>query len=243
MTAADAFGVDEADRNYCREEISKLRPASIFTPPSLQGNLQLPGNVGGQNWGGMAYDPEHDLLIIPTNHLASEVRLVPSADLVGVRASQRERKLDGDWEIAPQRGAPYGMMRRFLLSPKRIPCTPPPWGTLIAITASTGDKKWEVPLGQLHPQLPATWGSLSLGGPMITASGLVFIGGTLVPELYAFDVETGQQLWKAALPASAKADPMTYRGPDGKQYVVVCAGGYGIPDLSPLGDYVIAFSL
>ncbi len=243
MTAEDAFGIDDADRNYCRAEIGKLRTGSIFTPPSLQGNLFLPGNIGGQNWGGMAYDPVHGLLILPSNHLASEVRLVARADLPGVRASQRERKLDGDWEIAPQRGTPYGMMRRFLLSPKRIPCTPPPWGTLLAVDTGTGDKKWEVPLGQFSPKLPAKWGSISLGGPMITAGGLVFIGSTLDPSLYAFDVETGQQLWRGELPTSAKATPMTFQGPDGKQYVVVSAGGYGIPDLSPIGDYVVAFTM
>ncbi len=243
ITVDEAFGIDDADRNYCRAEMSKLRMGSIFTPPSLQGSLFLPGNIGGQNWGGMAYDPVHQLLVMPSNHLASEVRLFPSSGFQEVRASQRERKLDGDWEISPQHGAPYGMMRRFLLSPKRVPCTPPPWGTLLAIDTTTGDKKWEVPLGQFSRNAPAAWGSISLGGPIVTAGGLVFTGGTLVPALYAFDVETGQQLWKADLPSSAKATPMTFQGPDGNQYLVVCAGGFGIPDLSPLGDYVVAFRL
>lgn len=243
MTVDDAFGIDDADRKACRDEIGKLRTGSIFTPPSLEGTLVMPGNIGGQNWGGFAYDPNHDLLILPANHLAAEVRLIPRADLQGVRASKRERKIDGDWEIAPQHGTPYGMMRRFLLSPKRIPCTPPPWGTLVGITAGTGEKKWEVPLGQFSSKLPAKWGSISLGGPIVTAGGIVFIGSTLDPAIYAFDVESGQQLWKGSLPTSAKATPMTFQGPDGKQYLVVCAGGYGIPDLSPLGDYVVAFSL
>jgi quinoprotein glucose dehydrogenase len=208
----------------------------------LQGTLQLPGNVGGQNWGGMSYDPVHDLLIVPTNHLAAEVRLIPREDFETLRTS-RGRKLDGDWEFAPQRGTPYGMMRRILLSPKRLPCTPPPWGTLLAISASTGEKKWEVPFGQFSPKLPVQFGSLSLGGPITTAGGLIFAGGTFLPFLYAFDVESGQELWRGALPTSAKAVPMTFRGPDGKQYVVVSAGGFGIPDLSPLGDSLVAFSL
>jgi len=242
IPANDAFGIDTADREWCRAEMSKLRTGTIFTPPSLQGTLQLPGNIGGQNWGGMTYDPIHDLLILPTNHLASEVRLIPRNDFESLRSS-RNRRLDGDWEFATQHGTPYGMMRRILVSPKRIPCTPPPWGTLLAISASTGDKKWEVPFGQFSPKLPAKWGSLSLGGPISTAGGLVFAGGTFVPALYAFDIETGQQLWKGDLPASAKAVPMTFQGPDGKQYVVVSAGGFGIPDLSPLGDYLVAFSL
>ncbi len=242
ISASEAFGIDQADRDWCRAEISKLRTGSIFTPPSLQGSLFLPGNIGGQNWGGMTYDPLHDLLIIPTNHLASEVRLIPRSNYESLRDS-RDRKLDGDWEFAPQHGTPYGMMRRILVSPKRVPCTAPPWGTLVAISASTGDKKWETPLGQLSPKLPASFGSLALGGPISTAGGLVLVGGTVVPALYAFDVETGEQLWKADLPASARAVPMTFRGPDGKQYIVVSAGGFGISDLSPVGDYVVAFSL
>jgi quinoprotein glucose dehydrogenase len=241
MTAEDAFGIDDADREYCRAEISKLQ-TGVFIPPSLQGTLQLPGNVGGQNWGGMTYDPVHDLLIVPANNLASEVRLLTRDDFNSLRNSH-DRKLDGDWELAPQHGTPYGMMRRFLLSPKRIPCTPPPWGTLVAISASTGEKKWEHPLGQFSPKLPAHLGSLSLGGPISTAGGLIFTGGTLVPYLYAFDVETGEELWKGDLPTSAKAVPMTFLGPNGKQYVVVAAGGFGISDLSPLGDSLVAFSL
>ena len=241
MTAADAFGIDDPDREYCRAEISKLQ-TGVFIPPSLQGTLQLPGNVGGQNWGGMTYDPVHDLLIVPANNLAAEVRLIKREDFEGLRNS-RGRTVDGDWEFAPQHGTPYGLMRRILLSPKRIPCTPPPWGTLVAITASTGEKKWERPLGQFSPKLPAQLGSLSLGGPISTAGGLIFTGGTLVPYLYAFDVETGQELWKGDLPTSAKAVPMTFLAPNGKQYVVVAAGGFGIADLSPLGDYLVAFSL
>jgi quinoprotein glucose dehydrogenase len=242
MTADDAFGTDEADRQWCRAEISKLRTGSIFTPPSLQGTLLLPGNIGGQNWGGMAYDPARDLLVLPTNHIAAEVRLIPRNDFESMRDS-RGRKLDGDWEFAPQHGTPYGMMRRILLSPKRVPCTAPPWGTLVAISGSSGDKKWEVPFGQFSPRFPAEWGSISLGGPIITGGGLVFAGGTLVPAIYAFDVETGEELWKGSLPASAKSVPMTFQGPDRKQYLVVTAGGFGIPDLSPTGDYVLAFTL
>lgn len=242
MTADDAWGIDEADRKWCHDEISKLRTGPIFTPPSLQGTFSMPGNVGGQNWGGMAYDAAHDLLILPEDHIGAEMRLIPRADYESLRDS-RGRKIDGDWEFAPQRGTPYGMMRRLLLSPKRLFCTPPPWGTLLAIQASTGEKKWEVPLGQLSPRLPANFGSISLGGPIATAGGLVFIGSTFNPAIYAFDVETGKQLWKGDLPTSAKATPMTFQGPDGKQYLVVSASGYGIPDLSPIGDYVVAFSL
>jgi quinoprotein glucose dehydrogenase len=247
MTVNDAFGVTEADRQWCRTEISRIQTTGIFTPASVQGTLVIPGNIGGMNWGGMAYDPLNQLLVLPSNHLASEVKLIPRTELEGVRNSQRGRKLDGDWEIAAQRGTPYAMMRRILLSPNRVPCTPPPWSTLLAIDTVTGQKRWEVPLGFLPnmkggPSLPADWGSLSLGGPITTASGLVFVAGTLDPAIYAFDIRTGKQLWRGELPTSARSTPMTYKGPDGKQYLVVSAGGHGIPGTSPLGDYVVAFS-
>jgi quinoprotein glucose dehydrogenase len=242
MTVDDAWGPDEASKQWCRDEIGKLRTGDIFTPPSLGGSLLLPGNIGGMNWGGFAYDPGHDLLVAPSNHIASEVRLIPRADYDDTKNS-KGRKLDGDWEFAPQRGTPYGMMRRFLLSPKHLPCTPPPWGALIAIQTSTGEKKWETPLGRLSAKLPSAWGSISLGGPFITAGGLVFVAGTLDPAIYAFDVETGRQLWRGDLPTSARSTPMTYRGPDGRQYVVISAGSHQPAGDQPLGDYVVAFKL
>jgi quinoprotein glucose dehydrogenase len=241
MTADEAWGVNEADRQWCRDEISKLRTGPIFTPPSLQGTLQLPGNVGGMNWGGFAYDPVRELLVLPENRLAAEVRLIPR-DQFSELAS-KERKLNGDWEFAPQKGTPYGMMRRILVSPKFLPCTPPPWSTLVALDMKNGERKWEVPLGKFSPKTPAAWGSLSLGGPMMTASGLTFAAGTVDAAVRAFDTDSGKELWVGELPTSARSTPMTYRGTDGRQYVIVCAGGHGIEKLAPLGDYVVAFAL
>ena len=103
------------------------------------------------NWGGFSYDPGRELLVLPQNHIAAEVRLIPRGDFDQVSAT-RERKLDGDWELAPQKGTPFGMMRRILISPKHMPCTPPPWSTLVALDMRTGEKKWETPLGQLTPK-------------------------------------------------------------------------------------------
>ena len=242
LDASEAWGIDEADRQWCRNEIAGLRDEGIFTPPSLKGTLSMPGNIGGMAWGGAAFDPVHQLLVLPANHLAAEIRLIGRENFESLRQTE-QRKLNGDWEFAAQRGTPYGMMRRLLLSPKRIPCTPPPWGTLQAIDAVTGQRKWQVPLGRLSPKLNPDWGSIALGGPIVTAGGLVFQAGTLDPSLYAFDVETGRQLWRGSLPTSARSTPMTYRGPDGKQYVVISAGGHQPAGTAPLGDYVVAFSL
>jgi quinoprotein glucose dehydrogenase len=242
----DEIQGSEADRAWCKERIGKLRNEGIFTPPSLRGSLVIPGNVGGMAWGGAAYDPGSHLLLIPVNNLAAEVRLIKRADF-DREEKDNGRDLSGGWEFAGQSGTPYGIARRMLRAPGGWPCTPPPWGTLNAVDADTGAVKWTVPLGQL-PAMgpagppPAQYGSIALGGPIVTAGGLVFMAGTLDSALRAFDVTTGKELWKADLPTSARSVPMTFRGPDGKQYVIISAGGHGLPT-APLGDSVIAFTL
>ena len=193
----------------------------------------------------MAHDCVNDLIVMNVNDLAAEVRLVPRDREESERAAGR---LSGDFEFHPQRGTAYGMVRRFLVGPSTgLPCTPPPWGTLVAVKATTGEIAWRVPVGQWASgeRFPdaAKWGSVALGGPIVTAGGLVFTAGTLDTFLYAFDVATGRQLWKGRLPTSARATPMTYRGGDGRQFVVVSAGGHGIEGGAPLGDYVVAFAV
>ncbi len=243
--AGDAWGPDEASRQWCRDEIGKLRSEGVFTPPSVRGSFMIPGNIGGMAWGGAAYDPERHLLAIPTNNFAAEVRLIPRADF----AKEREagRSLNGDWEFAEQRGTPYGMARRFLRSPSGLPCNAPPWGVLHGVDADTGAVKWTTPTGAVldgrGAERVAGGGSFALGGPIATAGGLIFMAGTLDPAIRAYDSDTGKELWKGALPTSARSTPMTFRGPDGKQYVVIAAGGHGIPELAPLGDYLVAFGL
>jgi quinoprotein glucose dehydrogenase len=241
----EAWGATEEDRAWCRTTISALRADGFFTPPSLKGTLVIPGNVGGMAWGGIAHDRINELLIMPVNNLAAEVRLIPRD------ATETERqagRLSGDFEYHPQLGTRYGMVRRFLLAPNtRLPCTPPPWGTLVAVKAATGEIAWQVPLGQFPgtekiPGLEQS-GSIALGGPIATAGGIVFTAGTFEPAIYAFDSRTGEQLWKGALPTSARATPMTYRARDGRQYVVVAAGGHGASIGPPLGDYLVAFAL
>jgi len=237
----EPWGATEADRKWCADEIGKLRNDGVFTPPSLRGSYIVPGNVGGMAWGGAAFDPVNHILVIPTNNLAAEVRLVPRADFEH-DAKEVGRSLAGDWEFAPQTGTPYGMARRLLRAPSGLPCNAPPWGVLNGVDADTGNIKWTVPLGRF-PGAQQAWGSISLGGPIVTAGGLAFMAGTLDPAIYAFDVVTGRQLWKGELPTSARSTPMTYRGPDKKQYVVIAAGGHGVAGMSPLGDYLVAFSL
>jgi quinoprotein glucose dehydrogenase len=245
MRADEAWGATDADRAWCRATIAALRHDGPFTPPSLPGSLVLPGNVGGIAWGGMAHDRVNDLLIMGVNDLAAEVRLVPRDTEAAERSAGR---LSGAFEYHPQRGTAYGVVRRFLLAPAtRLPCTPPPWSTLVAVRASSGEIAWRVPLGRIPwaDSFPdsARWGSIALGGPIVTAGGLVFAAGTLDPAIYAFDVATGAEVWRGSLPTSARATPMTYRGRDGRQFVVVSAGGHDVEGGAPLGDYVVAFAL
>jgi quinoprotein glucose dehydrogenase len=240
LTAKDAWGATEADRKFCEERIAELRSEGVFTPPSLKGSLVFPGNIGGMAWGGAAFDPQHGLLVIPTNRLPSVVHLIPREE-----GKKRQAEYPGG-EYAQQKGAPYWMHREFLLGPNRIPCNAPPWGTLTAIDVKTGEVRWESPLGYF-PWLesnPAAkqWGSVSLGGPIVTGGGLAFIGGTFDPHLRAFDVETGKEIWAGELPTSARATPMTFRAASGKQYVVISAGGHEGSPL-PLGDSIVAFAL
>ena len=236
----DAFGLTPEDRAQCRAKIASARSEGIFTPPSLRGTIIYPGNIGGSNWGGAAWDPTRKLLVTPTNNLAFAVTLIPRDSMAAAR-----RAAPGS-EISPQRGTPYGMKREVLFSPSGVPCNPPPWGLLKAVSLSDGAKQWESPLGYI-PALKdvpngKSWGSINLGGAMITAAGLVFASGGFDSELHAFDIENGRELWQAKLPAGGNAMPMTYRTARGKQYVVISAGGHDRLR-TPLGDYVVAFAL
>lgn len=237
----DAWGLTFWDRGRCRERIRSLRSEGIFTPPSLRGTLIFPGNGGGTNWGSVAFDPERGLLLVNTSRVAHIVTLLPREGYDAVKEANPRV------EISPQLGTPYGMRRDVLLSPLGIPCNPPPWGTLAAVELATGAVRWEVTLGTTRDLAPIPisrpWGTPNMGGPIVTAGGLVFIGAAMDDYLRAFDVETGEELWKGRLPAGGQATPMTYRVRKGaRQHVLIAAGGHQRMG-TRLGDAIVAFAL
>jgi quinoprotein glucose dehydrogenase len=243
LAADDAWGLTPLDRQACRNQIKRLRSDGVFTPPSLQGSVTMPGFLGGLQWGGAGWDSSRQLLVVNAVHIAMVATLVPRAEVAAA-----ERALEGNRKayMAPQDRTPYGVRREALLSPLGIPCNAPPWGTLAAIDLVTGEVRWEVPFGTMRDLLgvptPASWGSPNLGGPVVTG-GLAFIGATMDRRLRAFDVLSGEQIWEDTLPASAQATPLLYTHPDdGRQVIVIAAGGHsGL--MSTLGDYVIAYAL
>lgn len=238
LSAEEAWGKDEADRQFCAQKIKESRSGDIYTPPSLQGTLVFPSNVGGVNWGSGAYDPQRHLLFVDTNRLPIFVKLIPRDQLDAARKNATDAdRLHG--EFARQTGAPFAMFRTPLLSPSGLPCNPPPWGTITAVDLFQGKKVWDVPLGSFLPN--TTTGTITLGGPMATAGGIVFTAATMDNYLRAFDSQTGKEIWKYQLPAGGQATPMTYTL-GGKQYLVIAAGGHGKLGTKQ-GDYVLAFTL
>jgi quinoprotein glucose dehydrogenase len=238
LSVEDAWGKDEKERAWCAEQIKTARSGDIFTPPSLQGTLVFPSNVGGVNWGSAAYDPQRHLLFVDTNRLPIFVKLIPRAELETARKNASESdRLHG--EFARQTGAPYAMFRTPLLSPSGLPCNTPPWGTVAAVDLFEGKKVWDVPLGSFIPGMNT--GTITLGGPMVTAGGIVFTSAAMDGFLRAFNSETGKEIWKYQLPAGGQATPMTY-SIAGKQYLVIAAGGHGKLG-TKRGDYVLAFTL
>lgn len=232
LSPSDAFGLTWFDKLACRKQISGSRSEGLFTPPSEQGTLLSPFNGGGANWGSAAFDPARNLLIINMSSLVHHVQLIPSESL------EEARKAFHDQEILPQIGAPYSAKRELLVSPLGIPCNPPPWGVLAAIDLVSGEIIWRRALGEIAG---FELGAPTLGGPVVTAGGLIFIASTMDNYLRAFDVATGEELWRASLPAAGQATPMSYQW-QGRQYVVIYAGGNARGG-SQLGDSVVAFAL
>jgi quinoprotein glucose dehydrogenase len=235
ITPDDAWGIAWFDRRACRKRIESYRSEGMFQPPSLKDSLMQPGNAGGMNWGGIAFDPRRQLAVANTMNLPFVVTLIPRAQLHEQSASEQYR----EFEFARQQGTPYGMRRTAFKSTLGIPCVKPPWGLLTAVDMVRGTIRWQIPLGDT-PYVHLNLGMPGLGGPIVTAGGLVFIAASLDDRLRAFDTDSGKLLWEVKLPAGGQATPMTY-AIGGRQFLVIAAGGY--KQDSTRGDYLIAYAL
>jgi quinoprotein glucose dehydrogenase len=204
----------------------------------VRGTIALPGWAGGVNWGGIAVDPQRQLAILPVSDLPMQVALIPREHF-----SEADEARHPDQQFNDMQGTPYYMRRGVLASSRGVPCIKPPWGRLVAVDLRTRKIAWERPLGRLEerlPWLPLDVGTPLLGGAVTTASGLTFIAAAADARLRALDSASGKTLWDAKLPAGGQATPSLY-AVDGKQYVVIAAGGR--EGMGTLGDYVVAYTL
>jgi len=246
ISPEDAWGFTYFDRNVCRRKIEALRHGSMYTPPTTQGTALYPQIGGGSNWGGGAFDPQRNLLVTPVSQMPYFIRMVPNeevADPATAKLPHAGAPMQPPGFIG---GTPYAVEQGPLMSPFFSPCTAPPWNKLVAVDMAMGEIKWEIPFGVLDKlvpvPLPLNWGAPSAGGPIITAGGLIFIGATADARFRAFDIDTGEELWQDMLPTSAMATPMTYER-DGRQFVVIAAGGHSWYYAHGVDDYLLAYAL
>ncbi len=245
LSGADMWGATMYDELVCRVMFHRLRYEGIYTPPSLQGTLVFPGNLGMFEWGGIAVDTDRQIAIANPIALPFVSRLIPRGPGNPLEPVAGAKGSGTEVGIQPQYGVPYGVTLNPFLSPFGLPCKQPAWGYISAIDLKTNQIVWKKRIGTTRDSspipLPFKVGMPMLGGPIVTAGGVAFIGATADNYLRAYDVRNGKELWRARLPAGGQATPMTY-SVNGRQYVVIAAGGHGSFG-TKLGDYVIAYAL
>ena len=249
VSEADMWGLTPFDQLGCRIEFRKMRYEGPFTPPSIEGTLVFPGNAGGFNWGGVAVDEDRQLLVATPLLMGSRLALIP------------RDQVPKDLKRYLQLGTPYAADIRMFMSPLQVPCMRPPYGRIALIDLQTRQIVWNKRLGTTNESGP--WGHgiglrLPMGvplaaGSMITQGGLVFFGGGMDRYFRAFDVQTGDELWRDYLPSPAQATPMSYLSPRTHRQIVVLtvpgASGFGMAEsddkstADPLGGHIIAYAL
>jgi quinoprotein glucose dehydrogenase len=245
LSGADMWGATLYDQMVCRIIFHKLRYEGIFTPPSEQGTLVFPGNLGMFEWGGISVDPNRQVAIANPMALPFVSRLIPRGPGNPMEPPKDAKGSGTETGIQPQYGVPYGVTLNPFLSPFGLPCKQPAWGYISAVDLKTNEVVWKKRIGTVRDSsplpLPFKMGMPMLGGPISTAGNVLFIGATADNYLRAYNMSNGEKLWEARLPAGGQATPMTYEV-NGKQYVVISAGGHGSFG-TKMGDYIVAYAL
>ena len=252
LTEASMWGLTPFDQMACRIEFRTYDYEGLYTPQSEKGIIMYPAPFGAINWGAVTYDEDRDLMVANSSRIPFVTKLIPREETDKAMAPVLEAGLDpAAHGIAPQYGTPFGMTGWPMLSPVGIPCIAPPWGVLQAVDLNANELVWRIPFGTARDTglfgakvgPPITMGMPSMGGPTSTRTGLTFIGAALDNYIRAYKTATGQELWRARLPAGGQASPMTYwSAASGRQFVVISAGGHGAL-MTTTGDYVVAFAL
>jgi quinoprotein glucose dehydrogenase len=229
MTDADLTDVTPESHATCAAMFAKLENHGRYTPYGTKPTVVFPGTLGGATWSGVSSNPALGYVYVNTNEVGAVGQMVKDAP---------------GSPTAYRRTSPHGAYARFW-DDNLWPCQKPPWGLLTAININSGDIAWRVPLGiieELEAKGVRNTGAPNIGGSIATAGGLVFVAATNDSRFRAFDARTGRELWSTKLDASGYATPATYLGSDGRQYIVIAAGGGGFFG-TKLADSLIAFAL
>jgi quinoprotein glucose dehydrogenase len=220
MSRDDLHSTDQNAMEKLQKFFDSLRSEGPFTPPSAQGSVVIPGQLGGANWSGAAISPD-GMLYVNATELPYITKISPSNGPFG-----------------------YTPSARHFLDSNGKPAIKPPWGTITKIDLAKGELVWQKPLGDFPELKPGNepTGQMNFGGGSVSAGGLYFVAAALDAKLRAFDVESGEALAELPLEVPGQGAPVIWLGADGRQYVAVFAGGGGKSG-SPSGDYVIAFRL
>lgn len=257
LTEADMWGATPVDQLLCRITFHQMRDDGLFTPPGLKPTIGWPAFDGTSDWYGATIDPQRKLLFINLTFMPFKLNMLPygkalEEGMFQPWAGWGHPYPEPTFKNNPQHGLPYSIVVQPWFNAVGIPCSDPPWGRMVAIDLQTHKIAWQRPLGTTRNMGPEGWGIrlpfglptgiFSMGGSVATQSGLLFIGATTDQAFRALDGRTGKTLWETELPAGGNATPLTYRGEDGRQYVVIAAGGHG-GLRSRNGDEVIAYAL
>ena len=244
LTGSMMWGATMFDQLACRIAFHRLRYEGPFTPPSTQGTLVFPGDLGMFEWGGIAVDPGRQIAIANPMSIPFVSTLVPRGP-GNPAAPDAAHPPGSETGTQPMYGTPFGVTLNPFLSPVGLPCLQPPWGSMAGLDLRTNKIVWQHPVGTTRDSSPIPValkiGVPMLGGPIVTAGGVAFLTSTRDDYIRAFDVTTGRQVWDGRLPAGGQSTPMTY-AEGGRQFIVTADGGHGSFG-TKLGDSIVAYAL